>query len=97
MAGKRIELRPNPRSTEAEWDHLCSLAAKAARGIDVTQRQVLEQFSRLIAKRNPFALTAQRKLITLERRNGYRKASPGFAEGAVVFHPFSEELPFLRG
>lgn len=82
---------------EAEWEHLWSLASKAAQGIGATQRDVLEEFSRLLKKRNPLAVRAQKELIESEKDNPYRKASPGFSEGAVLFRPFSEELPFLRG
>ena len=100
---------PNPAATtlpnttrkltteEAEWEHLWSLASKAAQGVGATQRDVLEEFSRLLKKRNPLAVRAQKELIESEKVNPYLKASPGFAEGAVLFHPFSEELPFLRG
>jgi len=82
---------------EAEWEHLWSLASKAAQGVGATQRDVLEEFSRLLRKRNPLAVRAQKELIESEKDNPYRKSSPGFSEGAVLFHPFSEELPFLRG
>lgn len=82
---------------QVEWEKLCSLASRAAQGDGVTQRIVHEEFSRLIKKRNPLAIRAQKELIESEKNNPYRKASPGFAEGAVLFHPFSEELPFLRG
>lgn len=82
---------------QAEWEHFCSLASRAAQSDGVTERSVREEFSRLIKKRNPLALRAQKELIESESNNPYRKASPGFAEGAVLFHPFSEELPFLRG
>jgi hypothetical protein len=82
---------------EAEWEHLWSLASKAAQGVGATQRDVLDEFSRLLKKRNPLAVRAQRELIESEKDNPYRKASPGFSEGAVLFRPFSEELPFLRG
>jgi hypothetical protein len=98
-------LAPNPEPgrtrkltpEQAEWGNLCSLASRAAQGDGVTERSVRDEFSRLIKKRNPLALRAQKELIESEKNNPYRKASPGFAEGAVLFHPFSEELPFLRG
>lgn len=82
---------------EAEWEHLWSLASKAAKSDGATQRDVHEEFSRLLKKRNPLAVQAQKQLIESEKDNSYRKRAPGFSEGTLLFRPFSTELPFLRG
>ena len=92
--GTRCRAKLTP---EAEWEHLWSIASKAARGVGATRHDVLDEFSRLLKKGNPLALQAQKELIESEKDNAYRKTSPGFLQGEVLFRPFSEELPFLRG
>lgn len=82
---------------EDEWQRFEVLVQRANTGAGATREEVTRELSRLITKRHPLALKAQRALINLDRSQGKIRASTAYEKGETLFDPAHGDSPFFRG
>jgi len=87
-----IPTKSLPSSPEDEWNRFLELASRALKGADATERDVIDEFSRLLRERNPFAVEAKNRY---DSKNPGAKASTAYEQlrvhGMTILYQHGED------
>jgi hypothetical protein len=75
-----ISTEPSPLSPEDEWNKFLELSSKVLKGDGSTERDAIEEFTRLIRERNPFAVKAKERY---DSKNPGGRASTAYEQARV--------------